>query len=189
LNPYSWNTNANVLYIESPVGVGYSWIESGYDPKPVLDDKTTAQDAWKAIKQFLERFPEYKTSDMYISGESYAGIYVPYLAFENTVAKVEDRLNIKGLIIVNGVTDWKVDTTPATAAMLFWHNLIDLDTETKLKENNCFPWKMSVYAGTEGERNEVECDALMDFIADEVIPGLNIYDIYRECYDNFGPEM
>jgi len=71
-----------------------------------------------------------------------------------------------------------VDTTPATFAMLFWHNLIDLDFEAQLKENNCFPWKLSVYAGTEGTRNEVECDALTDRLFDDVIPGINIYDIY-----------
>lgn len=49
-NPWSWNNNHNVLYIESPVGVGYSYIESGYDPKPEYDDEKTAKDAWAAIK-------------------------------------------------------------------------------------------------------------------------------------------
>jgi len=105
---------------------------------------------------------------MYIAGESYGGIYVPYLTFENILAKAEDRLPIKGIIIANGVTDWTIDTTPAMAAMLFWHNLIDLDMEMKLKENNCFPWKLSVYAGKEGPRNEVECDSLMDTIMDVI---------------------
>ena len=124
---------------------------------------------------------------MYIAGESYGGIYVPYLAFENIVANKEDQLNIKGLIIVNGVTDWKVDTLPATTAMLFWHNLIDIDMEAKLKKNNCFPWKLSVYNGTEGTKNEVECDSLMDTIMDDYLPGLNLYDIYRTCYDNYAP--
>ena len=124
---------------------------------------------------------------MYIAGESYGGIYVPYLAFENILAKAEDRLPIKGIIIANGVTDWTIDTAPAMAAMLFWHNLIDLDMEMKLKENNCFPWKLSVYAGKEGPRNEVECDSLMDTIMDDYLPGINPYDIYRTCYDNYAP--
>ena len=82
LNPWSWNTNANVLYIESPAGVGYSWIESGYKPKPVFDDDITAQDAWEAIQVWLERFPDFKTHEFFVSGESYAGIYVPYLVKE-----------------------------------------------------------------------------------------------------------
>jgi len=28
LNKYSWNKNASVVYIESPVGVGYSYSEA-----------------------------------------------------------------------------------------------------------------------------------------------------------------
>lgn len=103
---------------------------------------------------------------------------MPYLIFENLLAKVEDRINVKGMIIANGVTDWKVDTMPAGIAMLFWHNLIDLDTEQKLKENNCFPWKLSVYGGEQGPINEVECDSLLDQISDDVLPGINPYDIY-----------
>lgn len=112
---------------------------------------------------------------------------MPYLIFENLLAKVEDRINVKGMIIANGVTDWKVDTMPAGIAMLFWHNLIDLDTEQKLKENNCFPWKLSVYGGEQGPINEVECDSLLDQISDDVLPGINPYDIYRTCYDNYAP--
>jgi len=83
INPFSWNNNANVLYIESPAGVGYSWIESGYDPKPKFDDTQTATDAWLAIKEWLKRFPEHATNDLYLAGESYAGIYIPYLAHAN----------------------------------------------------------------------------------------------------------
>ena len=52
-----------------------------------MTDTQTAKDAWQAIKEWLKRFPEYEGRDMYIAGESYGGIYVPFLAFENTLAK------------------------------------------------------------------------------------------------------
>ena len=35
----------------------------------------------KALLDFYEKFPTLKQNDLYISGESYAGIYVPYLSW------------------------------------------------------------------------------------------------------------
>ena len=77
-NDYSWNKEANMLYIESPAGVGYSMCE-GNDCR--FNDDTSADDNLAAILYFFNtKFPEYQSNDLYISGESYAGIYVPYVS-------------------------------------------------------------------------------------------------------------
>jgi len=78
-NDYSWNKEVNMLYIESPAGVGFSYC----DRKEIcsFDDETSSQDNLDALLSFFEKFPEYRTHDLYISGESYAGVYVPYLAW------------------------------------------------------------------------------------------------------------
>jgi carboxypeptidase C (cathepsin A) len=78
-NPYSWNREANMLYLESPAGVGYSYYES--DSEKAFDDKTSSTDNLLAILEFYKKFPELKNNDFYISGESYGGIYVPYAAW------------------------------------------------------------------------------------------------------------
>lgn len=80
VNPYSWNNQSNVLYIESPSGVGYS-IMSENEEDVAHSDMTVSQDAFNALKVFYEKFPEYVENDLFISGESYAGLYVPYLAW------------------------------------------------------------------------------------------------------------
>ena len=77
-NPHSWNARANVLYLESPAGVGFSY---GSDSDLYHNDISQSEDAWVALQQFYELFPEYKSRDLYISGESYGGIYVPYLSW------------------------------------------------------------------------------------------------------------
>lgn len=78
-NDYSWNMEANMLYIESPGGVGFSTC-SGLDC--TQNDDTSAADNRDAILYFFETlFPEYQTNELYISGESYAGIYVPYVSY------------------------------------------------------------------------------------------------------------
>ena len=78
-NPYSWNTEANVLYIEQPAGVGYSSCDWDAHPEDCThDDNSAARDNLEVLLQWFEKYPEYKTSDLYVSGESYGGIYVPF---------------------------------------------------------------------------------------------------------------
>ena len=78
-NEYSWNNFANVLYIESPGGVGFSTCADATDC--TFDDDTSAADNLVALLYFFEKlFTEFQANKLYISGESYAGIYVPYVA-------------------------------------------------------------------------------------------------------------
>ena len=78
-NDYSWNNEANVIYIESPAGVGYSFCSSVKECS--FTDEKSSLDNLTAVLQWFEKFPEFKSHDLYISGESYAGIYVPYLSY------------------------------------------------------------------------------------------------------------
>ena len=78
-NPYPWNVRANVLYIESPAGVG--WSVAGTDADLDTNDMVQSQDAINALRDWFVKFPEYLPNDLFVSGESYGGIYVPYLAW------------------------------------------------------------------------------------------------------------
>ena len=66
-----------MLYIEAPVGVGFSYSES--NDYSCSDDRTAAENM-EAVNQFFTMFPEYKANKFFITGESYAGVYVPTLA-------------------------------------------------------------------------------------------------------------
>jgi len=79
LNPWSWNNRAHVVYIESPAGVGYSIAKNPDDL--IQNDMSQSQDLMIALQAFYAKFPSLAGNDLYISGESYAGIYVPYLAW------------------------------------------------------------------------------------------------------------
>lgn len=72
LNPYAWNKMANILFLESPAGVGFSYTNTSSDLQ-TSGDKRTAEDAYVFLINWLERFPQYKYRDFYIAGESYAG--------------------------------------------------------------------------------------------------------------------
>jgi hypothetical protein len=62
----------NLLFLESPVGVGFSYTNKTSDLK-LLGDRVTAEDSYTFLLNWLNKFPEFKSRDFYISGESYAG--------------------------------------------------------------------------------------------------------------------
>ncbi|MQL82927.1 hypothetical protein Taro_015394 [Colocasia esculenta] len=80
-NIYSWNSVANVLFLESPAGVGFSYSNTTTD-YGLSGDRRTAEDSYTFLVNWLERFPQYKGRDFYIAGESYAGHYIPQLAYK-----------------------------------------------------------------------------------------------------------
>ncbi|XP_068339232.1 serine carboxypeptidase II-2 [Pyrus communis] len=107
LNPYSWNQVANVLFFDSPVGVGFSYSNTSSD---LLSngDKRTADDSLTFLLKWFERFPQYKGRDFYITGESYGGHYVPQLSqaiVKYNLKTKEKAVNLKGYMVGNALTD------------------------------------------------------------------------------------
>ncbi|KAL7243816.1 hypothetical protein ACSBR1_016107 [Camellia fascicularis] len=112
LNPYAWNTEANMLFLESPVGVGFSYSNTTTDYDNLGDD-FTANDAYTFLHKWFIKFPSYRSRIFYVAGESYAGKYVPELA-ELILDKNKDPtllINLKGILLGNPETcdaeDWK----------------------------------------------------------------------------------
>jgi len=80
VNPHPWNKNASVIYLESPAGVGFSpWNVT--QKEMVYNDMIASEDAFAALKEFYVLFDAFKPNPLFISGESYGGIYTPYLAW------------------------------------------------------------------------------------------------------------
>lgn len=107
LNPYSWNQVANILFVDSPVGVGFSYSNTSSD---LLEngDKRTASDSLRFLLNWFERFPQYKGRDFYITGESYAGHYVPQLSqaiVRYNHIKQRKAINLRGYMVGNALTD------------------------------------------------------------------------------------
>ncbi|KAL9258046.1 Serine carboxypeptidase 1-like protein, partial [Drosera capensis] len=113
LNPYAWNKVANVIFLESPAVVGFSYPNSSIIYNET-GDKSTARDACRFLLRWLHRFPHYKSRDFYISGESFAGHYVPELAYtvihHNDNVRNHTKINLKGIIFGNGVLNNPTDS-------------------------------------------------------------------------------
>ena len=81
-NPFTWNTMANIIYVEQPAGVGFGTCNNATDAR--VDDERAAQDSFEMIRLFLERFPERKENELYLASESFGGHYIPHCKFTFT---------------------------------------------------------------------------------------------------------
>ena len=79
-------------------GVGFSYCD--YD-NCTASDTSTAIDNHGVLKAFFKGFPEFAKNDFYITGESYAGIYIPMLV-EQIMMDDQNEINLKGLAVGNG---------------------------------------------------------------------------------------
>ena len=99
-NPYSWNNNASVIFLEQPLGVGFS-----YGDEKVTTSKLAAKDAYIFLELFFKQFPHLRGNDFHIAGESYAGHYIPQIAHEIVVENPDRSFNLTSVMIGNGITD------------------------------------------------------------------------------------
>lgn len=114
-NPWTWTKMANIVFIEQPIGVGFSW--SSVKKHYYSNDKQSAKDNLEIVLAFLELYPQFRKNHLYLISESYGGHYVPMWA--NEIIQYNKRhnstpskqLNFKGFMIgnpyINFETGWE----------------------------------------------------------------------------------
>ncbi|CAL2234227.1 unnamed protein product [Prunus armeniaca] len=168
-NEYAWNNVANVLFLESPAGVGFSYSNTTSDYENV-GDKRTAQDSYKFLINWLERFPQYKTRDFFMTGESYAGHYIPQLAStilqHNKATNQTKIINLKGIALGNA---WIDDSTGQLGIYDYlWTHALNSD------ETNAGIHKYCDFAS---DNSSSSCDKYQNQAMDEA-GNVDIYNIY-----------
>ncbi|XP_039248769.2 lysosomal protective protein-like [Styela clava] len=174
-NNYSWNKLAHTLYIEAPVGVGFSY---GSPNDPITDD-TFAEDVEKAIMNFFEKFNSLRHCDIYITGESYAGVYIPTLVA--TMLNIGSPLidKIKGLVIGNGLLNQRVNDE-SLVFYAYYHGLFGKSLWDELMENCCDdgrPDRCTFFRFSE-EHCIFKVMKVMQLVTNN---GLNVYNLYGDC--------
>ncbi|KAL2457467.1 Serine carboxypeptidase-like 40 [Forsythia ovata] len=177
-NEYSWNQAANVLFLESPAGVGFSYSNTTSDYGNT-GDKSTAADSYTFLINWLERFPQYKNREFYITGESYAGHYVPQLAY--TILSMnkntnETSINLKGIAIGNA---WIDDNTSIKGIYdYFWTHALNSD-ETNAGINKYCDYVTGNFSDT--------CSKYQSK-GNQEVGGLDIYNIYAPLCNSSTPK-
>lgn len=177
LNPYSWNKVANILFLDSPVGVGYSYSNTSSDLVSNGDSRTAAENLI-FLQKWFERFPQYRGRDFYVTGESYAGHYVPQLS--QAIVKYnqkngEEIINLKGFMVGNALTD---DYHDYMGRFQFWWSVGLISDQTYKQLNAQCDAESFIHVPE-------QCEKILD-IADEEIGDIDMYSIYTPpCTANF----
>ncbi|CAN1174315.1 Serine carboxypeptidase-like 49 [Linum perenne] len=105
-NKYGWDQASNLIYVDQPTGTGFSYSTDKRDIRH--DEDGVSNDLYDFLQAFFKEHPELAKNDFYITGESYAGHYIP--AFASRVHRGNKNnegihINFKGFAIGNGLTD------------------------------------------------------------------------------------
>ncbi|XP_045799036.1 serine carboxypeptidase-like 45 [Trifolium pratense] len=172
-NQFSWNTEANMLYLESPIGVGFSYSTetSSYEG---VNDKITARDNLIFLQNWFVKFPEYRNRSLFIVGESYAGHYVPQLAeLMLQFNKKKKLFNLKGIAIGNPVLEYATDFN--SRAEFFWSHGLISDLTYKMFTSVC-NYSRYVREYYNGAVSPI-CSSVMSQVSTETSRFVDKYDV------------
>lgn len=195
-NPYGWNNESYLLFVDQPIGTGYSYSEDKRNME--VNEEEVAEDMYQVLQLFAKTFKEpsiSERSEFFITGESYAGHYIPAIAYRVVLGNQRGDghfINLQGIAIGNGWTNPLIQyQSYATYAYYFCQQALgkpcvshqDYQAMVQLQPRcvtllegcmNASPNEKERACDAAGEH----CTKISDFY-DRT--GLNTYDIRRPC--------
>jgi len=190
VNPFSWNTESNIIFLDQPTNVGYSYSSSG---EPVSSTVDAAADVYAFLQLFLAGNQKFAEAPFHVTGESYAGHYIPAIA----TAIVDGNNNISGddgtipinlvsLAIGNGLTDPLIQNAAYAdmAADEKYGPILDEATIQKMRD--AYPTCKSLVGACYKYQTPFTCVPGAIYCNNAMLKpfqstGLNIYDIRKQC--------
>ncbi|KAH9509419.1 hypothetical protein Btru_045849 [Bulinus truncatus] len=175
-HPFAWNKLANMIYLEAPAGVGFSYSE---DKNYTTDDNETTESNYLALQDFFRKFPEFSKNDFYITGESYGGFYVPTL-----VSRVLDdpTINLKGFAVGNPLSDIDMNDN-SMIYFAYYHGLLGQVKWNTLLNACCPGHPSSLSCNFTDGKNSSNCSKELKYVKYLVwMSGLNAYNLYDDCH-------
>ena len=133
-NPHSWMANATLLFVDQPIGTGWSYHSN--QTMTTANTLEAASDMRHLLQSLFSNFPQYKHLDLHIAGESYAGVYIPFIAEE--LLKNGPGINLNSIAVGNGDFNQELQTQYFAdwgAAIGLWNSSIA--TEMNRFKDDC----------------------------------------------------
>ena len=171
----SWIHLVSLLFVDSPVGVGFSQVDSiSLIPN---DKEKIADDLVEMLKVFMEMHPDMNNTPFYIFGQSYGGGMAVYLAsaLQKKINQKEINISLKGVGIGNSCIS-QTDAYINRPTMLYVMSIIDHATYVKMNKTVWIAYE----AGEKGKWNSTELyngENLVVNMESGKIPCMSIYNI------------
>ncbi|KAI1814014.1 Alpha/Beta hydrolase protein [Poronia punctata] len=188
-NPWAWNRLINTVWVEQPIGTGFSRGEV-----TATNEEDVAEQMLGFWKNFIETF-SMEGYKVYIAGESYAGLYVPYIASAMVDAKEKKYYDLQGILIYDPVLSDEVVQSAATTVPFvdYHHNLFNFNTSFnqhihELHDSCGFANYSDTYLTYPPPGNQPanydatvskECRGLWDLVLDNVLSVNPCFDVYQ----------
>ncbi|KAL1203583.1 Serine carboxypeptidase-like 50 [Cardamine amara subsp. amara] len=130
-NPGAWNRLFGLIFLDNPIGVGFSIAASKEDIP--INQRQVAEHLYAALVVFLEQNSGFEHRPVYFTGESYAGKYVPAIGYYILKEKPNGKVNLKGLAIGNGLTD-PVTQVQTHAVNVYYSGLVNAKQRVELEK-------------------------------------------------------
>jgi carboxypeptidase C (cathepsin A) len=169
INPYSWNNVSNMIYIDQPIGTGFS-----YGTDTVNSTEAAAPFVWKAFQILFESqlFSKYASREFIFATESYGGHYGPSFVtyFEEQTALIAsgaiegEPVVVSALMINNGWYDPLIQNTAYHTFATYAPGYGQLQSDVALNRisdalygsSGCVAQEQDCYAaGNSTESNEI----------------------------------
>ncbi|XP_031132013.1 serine carboxypeptidase-like 42 [Ipomoea triloba] len=178
-NSKSWNKASNLLFVESPAGVGWSYSNTSSDY--TCGDISTAEDMLIFMKKWYEKFQEFLDRPLFLTGESYAGHYIPQLAslmIDHNKHSKGHQFNIKGVALGNPLLKLDRDV-PAVTEFMWSHGMISDENYNAIRNECDFDDYSFIYPHNESD----SCNAAINEENRAVTDYINVYDVIVDvCY-------
>ncbi|KAF2787503.1 carboxypeptidase Y-like protein A [Melanomma pulvis-pyrius CBS 109.77] len=183
-NDFAWNKNASVIFLDQPVNVGYS-----YSGGSVTNTVAAGKDVYALLTLFFKQFPEYAEQTFHISGESYAGHYIPVFASE-ILSHKKRNINLQSILIGNGLTDGLTQYEyykPMACGEGGWPAVLDESSCQSME--NAYPRCAGLIENCYQSESVWSCVPASIYCNNAMIgpyqrTGQNVYDVRRQCGSN-----
>ncbi|CAL5872611.1 uncharacterized protein PFLUO_LOCUS6876 [Penicillium psychrofluorescens] len=194
-NPYSWVNLTNMLWVDQPVGTGYS-----IGTPTATTQEETAAEFVKFFKNFQETFG-IKNFKIYVTGESYAGRYVPYISAAFLDQKDKEYFDLDGALAYDpciGQFDYVQEEVPVVPLIQQNANLFNFNEtfmaeleylhkacgyEEYIEKHLAFPPKEHQPPKFFNYTTQAKCD-VFDLVYNEIFninPCFDLYEINLMC--------